>query len=657
MKCSYNWLQKYFDKSLPPPEELSDLFTFRFCEVESVERVGGDTVFDLKILPDRANYALSHRGIANEVSAICRLKLKPHIETPAVVANSDELSIKISEQNLCRRYIGVLLENIEVKKDEALSEPLSRMGQRTVNNIVDMANYLMFDIGQPLHAFDADKVKGGITVRLAKKGETIVVLDDIKYVLDETMLVIADVQGPLAIAGIKGGKRAEVSFSTKRLILEAANFEPTQVRRTSAKLSLRTDAEKRFENRVPVSLAEDAMRCFVKMVCDSQDGRASVKSYIDRCYVSETEKSILLRPSYVNSLLGVKMADKMQKEILSYLRIEVDESNGYFKLRIPRDRQDLEIPEDIVEEIGRLYGYENIKPVKPKTLSVKGKVLKLLYLREKVKDYLVRNGFSEVITYSFVDKGDLSVIKSASSDKKYLRTELAGNIDKALESNLINAHLLELSQVKVFEIGKVFTSTGEHTSLCAGIRASKGIKSDPVSVLRKELMNLAGYMNVEILLSQKGNSGRTPVIFDNKVIGYFSDTEVIFEINLDELMDSIDEPRVWDFEEHENKALYKNISLYPFISRDVAVYVSIDDSFSKVADVVRRLAEKGEMPNLVKIPQKPFDEYINKKIDKKSFALRLIFQSHDRTLTDNEINKLMENLYGALKTHEGWQIR
>src|SRR3989344_4701610 len=251
MVVSYQWLESYFKEKLPSPESVKETLIFHAFEVESMEKRGDDTIFDIKVLPDRAHDCLSHRGIARELSA--------HLKIPLVEENSNEvqehkktsrpLSIVNNEEMLCRRYAGRIVEHVTVgPSPDVLKKSLLGIGQKSINNIVDATNYVMFDIGQPLHAFDADKVIGKIVVRKAHEDEHIITLDGKDVALDSETLIIVDDEGPLAIAGIKGGTKAQITDATKTIILEAANFAPGAIRKTSRRLGIQTDSSKRFEN-------------------------------------------------------------------------------------------------------------------------------------------------------------------------------------------------------------------------------------------------------------------------------------------------------------------------------------------------------------------------------------------------------------------------
>ena len=236
MKVSRNWLQNYVSKQIPKGEAFVDLLSLNIFEVEGYEKVGEDNeVFDVKVLPDRNAYCLSHRGIAREVAILigADYKVPEYLNTQVAVSNNVPLpEIKI-ESDICRKYLSRKINGITVTASpEWLKGGLETLGQRSINSIVDMTNYIMMDSGQPLHAFDADLVKGNITVRMARDGEMVTTLDNKEVKLDSKTLVIADDEGVLAIAGVKGGNRAGVTLNTKNIILESANFKPAEIRKT-----------------------------------------------------------------------------------------------------------------------------------------------------------------------------------------------------------------------------------------------------------------------------------------------------------------------------------------------------------------------------------------------------------------------------------------
>jgi len=428
MLISYNWLKTYFGEKLLPPERLAEVLTLTAFEVESLEKRGDDFILDVKVLPDRACYALSHRGVAKEIAAALpnfklnlsfKFNLKLGKDVPPV-------SIKIENPADCRRYIGRRVESVKVgESPKQLRDQLLAIGQRSVNNIVDAANFTMFDMGQPLHAFDADKVKGDITVRRAREGEEITTLDQKLVRLDPSVLVITDSQGPIAIAGIKGGKGVEVTEKTKNLILEAARFNPSLVRRASEKLGLRTDASKRFENNPAGVLAETGMVEFSAMLGGMLPD-ARFGELVDVYPEPEQIRTITISWSAISAALGVVVSKGEVLAAFDRLGIEAGERGDDLILSIPPDRRDLSMSEDIVEEIGRLIGYDKIPPAFPFKGGSKVGVPKDFYFEFKIRNILASLGFSEVMTPSFVmaGRGLLEIVKPIAADKAFFRESL-----------------------------------------------------------------------------------------------------------------------------------------------------------------------------------------------------------------------------------------
>jgi len=312
MIVSYKWLQTYFEEKLPEVEKLEEILTLGAFEVENIEKVDGDFILDIDVLPNRAHDCLSHIGIAKELSVLLEFGItysnKELLETSKV----ESILIKNKEQDLCRRYIGRKIEGVKVgPSPEWLKERLEAIGQKSINNIVDATNYVMFDIGQPLHAFDADKIDGGIVVRNAKKGEKIVTLSGDEVELDESILVISDEKDPLAIAGVKGGKKAEVDESTSNIILEAANFAPVNVRKTSRRLNILTDSSKRFENEITPQMAERGMEEVSSLVVEIAGGKDTKVGEVVDVYPRKTNPyKVGISLDEINQLLGTQITKK-----------------------------------------------------------------------------------------------------------------------------------------------------------------------------------------------------------------------------------------------------------------------------------------------------------------------------------------------------------
>jgi len=635
MLISYNWLQRYFKKKLPTVEKVAEILTFAVFEVEGVaktrpwrvrptesdlqiqfrEKKENDFILDVKVLPDRACYALSHRGIARELAAALTWELNSQVSRVKISqAKLTPLSVKIKDSVDCRRYIGRRVENVTIQLlQNEISEKLAVVGQRPINNIVNAGNFVMFDMGQPLHAFDADKVNGAIQIRRAQKDEKIITLDEKEIILTPDILIIADNEGPLAIAGIKGGQRAGVTEKTKNLILESANFNPTFIRKTAQKLNLQTDASKRFENNLSPVIAEQAIMELSALIMESSPD-AKFGEIIDQYPIPESPKKIELSPVFATQKLGMKISEKEIRKILNRLNI-VD---GL----IPPERRDLQIPEDLVEEIGRLYGYEKIPaeklPITEKTTTIN----KTFYWENKIRQILIELGFSEIITSSFKPTGEMEIEKPLASDKAFLRIQLADQLIASLKLNTLNLPLLGLKKVKIFEIGKVFTKSGEETHLA-----------------------LNDFVEVEIILEKT---------LGEKIIGQTHNN--ILEINLDLLIEKLSTPKTWDLTkgtnlERQKKLTFKSFSLYPFIVRDIAIFVPTDITIEKLWQVIEEGI--GQEKNLL-TNYYLFDQY--QKNDRKSLAFRLVFQAPARTLTDDEVNKIMDRISIAISQND-WQVR
>jgi len=327
MIVSYKWLQTYFEKELPKPERLADILTRGAFEVEGVEQRGDDLILDVDVLPNRAHDCLSHRGIAREIATLTSLALKEVkpivLETP----HPDGVSVAVDEQELCRRYIGKVVADVAIgPSPDWLRERLESIGQKSINNVVDATNFIMFDMGQPLHAFDLDKVTGEkIIVRKARAGERITTLDGKDTELDGSVLIIADENTPLAIAGVKGGTKAEITEGTTRIVLEAANFHPVSVRKTSRRLGILTDSSKRFENELSPELAAEAIERVALLIREiSTGGHARIGESIDKYPRRPAQYRVGITVNETNALLGTDLSENEILAVLKKLRIDVE---------------------------------------------------------------------------------------------------------------------------------------------------------------------------------------------------------------------------------------------------------------------------------------------------------------------------------------------
>lgn len=653
MKYSHKWLQEHLGKPLPSAaEELARTITMKSFEVEGVEPHGDDTIFDIKVLPDRAHDALSHRGMAREIAALFDIPLRARsVEQKGSDAGGEKVHVEIKAPEHCPRYIGVRVDGVTVgASPKWLTEKLASVGQRSINNIVDLTNFILFDLGQPMHAFDAEKVAGGITVRLAKADEKMTTLDGKDLVFDGSELVIADDEGVLALAGVKGGKRAEVGAKTTSIIFECANFDPTATRKTSTKHNIKTDASKRYENGMTSELAGEAVELALselqKMLPAAKIGtKSDVYPHLEP---NPAPVSVTL--SELNGLLGAAMTEKDVEGVLKRLAhagFSHETKNGAYVVTPPVSRLDIRIKEDLIEEIGRHYGYDQITPTLP-SLGRKGLPNKRFYYANKVRNFLVERGFSEVYTYSFAGKldGEVEVENPVGKDRPFMRTSLTLGIHRALELNMNNTPILETEDVKLFEIGNVFSNAGEGVRFAMGYmpgsKKKMKIAKEYLEQVTDELDENLG--TKEGGLWMRGQQG-----------DYISG-----EVDFDELIKNLPEPI-----QHDSLVrigvdmVYKTLSPYPFIVRDVALWVQKETNAEEVEKVIRanagELAQKIYLFDTFEKPARP-GEADGEVI--KSFAFRMVLQSFERTLEDAEANAVYDKVVAALQSaHSAWQVR
>lgn len=656
MKISYNLLQTYFEKKLPPVAEVVTLFEKHLAEVEEVSEVGNDTMIDVNILPDRACYALSHEGIAFELS----LLLSDNMLVPKKVDDLDQglasFDAEVTEKILCTRQMFVRIDNVDntIETPDEIKDVLTTLGQRSISFLVDLTNYVMFETGQPLHVFDASLVKGKISVRMASAGEKVVTLDNKEVTLDESIVTIADEEAPLDIAGIKGGKKAETSKQTVSVVLSASHFDSVNIRKTTGKVGIKTDASKRFENNVSPTVVPYATKMFLTLLKKYTPSAKQV-SVFDADFTDIKERQIKTTLTFLKEKIGADFGLDFVKQTLSKMFLTVSSEGETLIISVPEFRKDLCIEEDIADELGRLFGYEKLTPIIPQFTSndVHDPVF---IVSNKIRNFLVEKGFSEVYTYSLAEKGELEIINGLTSDKSFLRSNLTDGIQDALKKNVYFADFLGQNKIQIFEIGKVFTKGKEFNSLCVGVsykKASKGQSNvEDIKQVRDELFAILSD-KLHTLCSIDDTGGL--LMCGSKQIGLINNTEGILELNLDEVISVLKEEQFAPLKYHaQNK--YERVSEFPFMARDVAVFVA--GGIGKENEVIELIKQNaGEL--LVKVYLFDVFEKKNKEtgvVEKTSYGVRLVFQSFEKTLTDEEVNPIMDKIYSEMK-EKGWEVR
>lgn len=617
------------DECMPETALLEKLFTFHAFEIEDIERVGEYEVVDVKVLPDRSSDCLCHRGIAHELAALIGKPLvkDPLRESGFLEPKTNKINVTIENTDNCRRFSVALLTNVKTgPSPEWLKKVLEALGQRSINNVVDATNYVMLMLGQPLHAYDAAKFPqtNGVWhfgVRMARDGETVTTLSNETYTLKNTVQLIVEASSdtPVGIAGIKGGKSAEIDASTTTVILEAANFNPQITRKSAQSLRLQTDASKRFENDLPAELTAYGIRECVRLIQEIAGG--THEGYMDVYPAPTQNPPVAVSLSQINSLLGLTLTEEIVEDIFSRLGFTVTKVASVWEVVAPFERTDILIAEDLIAEVGRVHGYEHVASVLPSAQSVT-EYNALHYYSEQIRELLLNEGFSEVVTSSFRKKDEIELLNALASDKGCLRSSLRENTRETLDRNMPNLELLGLSQLQVFEIGTVFhknaagDDVAEHMVLSFGVRTKQTGYSPKDDVRLEEI--------VALLESSLGVtlSGAT--------------LQGIFECNLSSLIETLPQPSAYAPYIRNNDTLFTPYSQYPFMSRDIALWTPEGTLAENIETLVRSHA--GEL--LVRLSL--FDTFT--KDSRTSYAFRLIFQSFERTLTSEEVDEIMTKI-------------
>ena len=653
MKISYNWLQSFFNKKLPVPEKLADLLTFHSFEVEEVKENNDDWILDIDVLPNRSHDCLSHKGIAREISVLLKYPFKL-IDYGKKIKESKELAskvvkIEVEDKKMCSRYTSRVVVDVKIDSSPKwIQDRLITCGLKPISNVVDIANYVMLETGQPMHAFDADKIAGNkIIVRKAKKGEKMVSLDNEKYDLDENVLVIADEKGPVCIAGIKGGINPGIDGQTKRIVLEAANFNLRVIRQGSKKINLRTDASWRFENGLDPNLTQEAIDMCTYLIQKIAKGKV-LKGLIDIYQDKREAKKINLDTFKVRSLLGINISDKDIIDILKRLNFKVKKTRNKLQVTVPTIRLDLSIPEDLIEEIGRIYGFEKIPSQLPNAFLIPSKKREDLIYQNKIKDILTNLGFSEVYNYSLLsNKESIKLANPVSQEQKYLRSSLMTLLIKNIKDNK-----RYFERVRLFEIGKVFYL--DKRQVIEKKRLACIISLDEEKKESQEFYHLKGV--IDSLLNKIGISDiwyddtlgknrKAEIKVGNDLLGYIEEIEsniAGFEIDFEKIVQLATEERV-----------YAAPSKYPAMVRDISVLVDHGTKVVEVLNLINRVG--GFLVRDIDL----FDIYKGENIpdSKKNLAFHIVFQSDERTLVDSEVNQLRDIIITALEKEGGWEVR
>jgi phenylalanyl-tRNA synthetase beta chain len=696
MNISYHWLRELTGTALSPLE-LRERLTMVGLAVDSVEeRAGGDYVLDVEVPSNRPD-CLSHLGIAREVSVIegGRLSL-PVGEPPRTDGRTEDFaSVRILDRDLCPRYAARVVRGVKIgPSPEWLVRRLEAIGQRAINNVADITNYVLHEQGQPLHAFDLALLSGArIVVRRAQAGEKIRTLDGVERELDQEMLVIADAARAVAVAGVMGGEETEINGATTDVLIESAYFAPASVRRTARLLGLSTEASYRFERGTDYDGVLRAQERCIRLICEIAGGTAT-EDLIDVYPQKFERRSASLRPSRVAALTGLQVEPEEMSRILSALGLEREESaagdDGAMRFLVPTWRGDISIEEDLVEEVARHAGYEKIATEIPPASSA-GEYQPSEGRRRGLRQSLVASGYSEAVNFSFIEASAderfelLTTLPPHSNDGERFITltnpiiEGATRMRPTLLPGLLGAVRSNFNHgtrdVRLFETGRVFVSAegrgelpieresfalvatgGEVLEGRAGVvreldfydlkgaleSAVEAMKIGPLKFEAGRARHLRDGQSARVLLDGRaiGTLGR----LDEALSGEYKFRQPVYVAELD-FSALLDAP--------ERAVLYKPLARYPSIVRDVSLLVAREVTLANLLGALE--AEAVEYCRDARL----VDVYEGEGVPEgqRSVTLRLEYRADERTLRDEEVDELHGRLVAALGERYGAKLR
>ena len=636
-----------------------------------------DTVFELEITPNRPD-CLSHIGIARELSAYYGKELKyPETEIKSEISEktSDNVKVSIEDSNLSRRYVTRILKNVTVKESPKwLKERIEAVGLRSINNIVDVSNFILMEMNHPNHVFDLDKIEGNeIKVKSAVKCDKLVTLDEQERELEDGDIVICDSKKILALGGVMGGLDSEVTDNTKNILLEVAQFNPQNVRKTSRRLTLSSDSSYRFERGIDV---EDSIKVINRLANLIQEvaGGEILNGYVDVYPVPYENKVAELNFERLDRFVGKVIPREKVIEILRNLEIDVKDNGETLTLTAPSYRGDLELEQDYFEEVIRMYGFDNIENILPRVDINKNSTLDTTKLTDRVKTICASVGLKEVINYSFIPKDALQKLKftGVSEDKLIdisnpitedfvtMRPTLLYSLIKNAKDN-INRNV---SNIRFFEVGRTFEKAEElaKEDIKVGIILAgendktlwnpkpvhydfydlKGIVEEIFSKLKFQSFSIKRSVQTEF------HPGRSADIFVGKeYIGSFGEIhpDVLENFGLNKKTVLVAEFNIELIKKYINKPfVYQGIVKYPAVPRDLALVMNENILVGDVLKTIEKIDKKVEKVEL-------FDIYqgIGVEPGKKSVAISILLRDNSKTLEEKEINDIIDKILAKMK--------
>ena len=636
-----------------------------------------DTVIEVDLTPNRAD-CLSIRGLARDVAASCDAEYTGMQVEPVAAVIDDEFPIRLESPADCPRYAGRIIRGIDAKAQSPLwmTETLRRCGLRSISPTVDVTNYVLLELGQPMHAFDLDKLSGGIVVRRGRKGEKLVLLDESEVGLDENILAICDANGPVAIAGIMGGLDSGVTEQTTDILFESAYFNPATIMGKARNYGMHTDASHRFERGVDPQGQVQAVERATELLLEIAGGEPGPLLLAEDPASIPRNQPVELRLARLNAIIGCDIPRETAESILKRLGMDVSWSEDRWTVTAPSARFDIEIEEDLIEEVARIYGYNEIPeaPVSGELApgSTSGHKVSLARVRES----LCSAGYQEAINYSFVDEKQLQAVghgfkmlplaNPLSSDMDVMRTTLLPGLLTSLARNVRR----QQPRVRLFESGVAFLQgeTMNEVQHLAAVATGDALPEQWGETTRPmDFFDMKG--DIERLFAMRGDNvkpvfepgklswmhpGASAIIkLDGRAIGWcgavhpsvlksfeIKKSVFAFEIELEMLLE-------------REIPFTKNISRFPSVRRDIAVLLQNEVTYDQVKETI--VSEAGPYLEKVNI----FDVYqgSNLKEGCKSLAISLIFNNVSSTLSDEDVDPVIETVVSALEQRLGAQLR
>ena len=681
MKLVYDWLREFVDLTAPAGD-LRARLALSGLSIDSIEETAAGPVLDAEVTANRPD-CLGHYGVAREVAAIYRLPVKPlEIKLKESAAKAaDATRVEIESPDLCGRYTARILRAVKVQPSpDWLRKRLEAIGQNSINNVVDVTNYVMFELGQPLHAFDLDKLaERRIVVRRARPGEKIRTLDGAERTLAKDMCVIADASRAVAIAGVMGGAESEIGFSSRNILLESAWFDPISVRRTSKSLGLRTEASYRFERGADPEMAETASRRAAQLIAELGGGEI-LSGVVDLYPRREPPIEITLSRSELLRIMGADVPDRDIEGILDALGFEPvrkgEGAQAEWKCRRPSWRQDVSRGIDLIEEVARHYGYDKFPPRLPPA-KLPARRLPHAEAESRLRERLVALGYHEIVEIPLVDAQRDALFRPEGVTPAAIGNPLAADAS-ILRSNGVVSALSAVSwnlnhgqrNLRLFEIGKAYelrdgepVETRVLTLAATGLAREKTIHEsarefsfadlkgdlDSIGALAGAFAWKSGGPNwlvasraAQLLLG--GNTAGTPAggaagQLARNIADKLKLRQEIFvaEINLELLLAGIESAKA--------NLKFTPIPRFPAVERDFSLVLADGIQFSQVAAAIRRL----NIPELQRI--EPADLFRGGQVPagKYSLMIRVVFQSPEETLTDAQVAGFSSRIVAALE--------